>query len=455
VLEFGGLQVCTGDVVGSDGFPLASTDSNPAKRCHSVLSKDHDGHGDYARRFVRYAPGSKERRVEYEALRDGKVPDAFPPPNPSDCPRGDCTMTQTGQDRQDGAALARQFEGYHVDRSDSPAVDMMQADGALQRLAFAGVVFAGMLGGILLIGLLSAASLFAQIAVALLFVVSPFMILGAIIPSGHSLVENWSRLLGKALIGKFVYSVLLRTVLVTSAGLLTLGGTAGYLLAFSAQSLLYLGVFWKRKEIVAKVTSSKASKHYGQHENQAVSFAAGAATTSLAALTDGGSEVAQTMRAGWRGRSGSEGGEGAHQEGTSAPDTTSPPASAGREHSPGGSPSAPAETVPAGQTQGSQQQDNHNEGASAMPRPFREELERVQQQQSRAADATGEEPGADDSAEDDQPQSGGLVAASSRVVTPQNFASELRRREALDQVERGVGCEDLDLDALDSRYYDR
>jgi hypothetical protein len=25
----------------------------------------------------------------------------------------------------------------------------------------------------------------------------------------------------------------------------------------------------------------------------------------------------------------------------------------------------------------------------------------------------------------------------------------------MDQVERGVGCEDLDLDALDSRYYDR
>jgi hypothetical protein len=77
VIEFGGLKVCTGAQHDSDGFPLAATIAAiPAKVCHSVLKQDADGHGDYARRFLAYAPGSDERDKLYESLRDGQGGDA-------------------------------------------------------------------------------------------------------------------------------------------------------------------------------------------------------------------------------------------------------------------------------------------------------------------------------------------------------------------------------------------
>ena len=53
------------------------------------------------------APGSEERKAEYDALREGQAP-----------------------------PLDRQFAGYRVDKADAPAVDAQQAGGAFQRLTF-------------------------------------------------------------------------------------------------------------------------------------------------------------------------------------------------------------------------------------------------------------------------------------------------------------------------------
>lgn len=432
VIQFGGLEVCTGAKTDDDGFPLAATDSNPSKVCHEVLRKGADGHGDYARRFVRYPHGSDERKAEYDALREGEAP------------------------------TTPQFAGIRIDKTDAPAVDMMQADGALQRFALVLLAIVGMIGGILLIGLLSVVALFAQFVIALAFVASPFMVLAAILPMSHGVVEQWLRIMGKAMIGKLVYSILLMATLSTSAALMALGGTAGFLAMFFAQSLLYIGVFVKRKAIIGKLTSSSAAHHYSHHEGKATSFVAGAATVSLAAMTDGASGFASTMRAGWGSKSNET-----EQDSSIKPDTTSPPASAGRDYSstpstasPQQIPSAPAETIPA------QQSDSQE---TPMLRPFREDLQRRMSQQQAIQESQDIDVEVSDDIDTPQPA---LIAASARVSNLGNFEqqldTEIMSRESplppdevrritqnatRDRLPRAKGPE-LDTEA-DNRYYDR
>ena len=68
------------------------------------------GRGGYAARFLRFPPGSGPRNAEYSVIRDGSVPgDEFSRPR--------------------GAVLG-QFDGYHVDEADRPAVDIQQAGAA-------------------------------------------------------------------------------------------------------------------------------------------------------------------------------------------------------------------------------------------------------------------------------------------------------------------------------------
>lgn len=305
VLQFSSLKVCTGAHRDDDGFPLAATTDNPAKVCHSVLHKDADGHGDYAQRFLRYAPDSDERKAEYDALREGKAPDT------------------------------PQFSDVTIDRTDAPAVDMMQAGGALQRFVYVALMIVCIVFGALLLGLLSIASLFAQIALLVLVLIVVFMILAALFPPLHGIYMKSLSLLRDVLVGKAVFALLLAVVFSTSGILLKLGGQDGYFVAFGVQALLFGGVFIKRKAILAKATSSKAAQHYSNHENHAVAAVAGAATTSASSLSGGASTFIGTMRSGW---SGDVGGKNTPSGAGSPVDSSSPPASAGREHSPPGPP---------------------------------------------------------------------------------------------------------------------
>lgn len=364
VLQFGGMEVCVGSKLDSDGFPLATTDSTLSKTCHSVMKKDPDGHGNYAYEFIRYAPGKSERDLAYRSLRDGepaKVNDSCPPDQSA---RGLCSPHH-------GSSFEQIFPGWKIDKTDAPAVDMMQADGALQRLAYAIILVFGMIGGILLIGLLSMASLFAQLAVALLFVASSFALLAAILPITHALVERWLKLLLMALVGKLVYALLLMAVLSISGGLLLLGGDQGYLIVFFLQALLYFGVFKKRKVIIEKLTSSKAAQHYSNSESQTKAFVAGAATGSLTAIESGASGFANSMRHGWSDQLHGESDSSQQPDGlpqASDENQAKPPES--------GSPQNGA-TQPVTATQ------NQN-GDRPMPtRPFRDDLE--QTRQTRAA----------------------------------------------------------------------
>src|SRR4051812_40088792 len=116
VLEFGGLSHCVDtDKTDGDGFPRPVSPHDPARDvCRDHLEQK-DGRGGYATRFLKQPPGSKARKAEYDAMRDGRLP--FPVPS--------------------------QFADYRVDKADAPAVDIQQAGGAYQRLTFSVVVFIG------------------------------------------------------------------------------------------------------------------------------------------------------------------------------------------------------------------------------------------------------------------------------------------------------------------------
>jgi hypothetical protein len=265
VLEFSGLKVCTGAQRDNDNFPLAATRSNSAKVCHSVLKQDADGHGDYARRFLMYAPGTDERNALYNSLRDGQVDLVSQPPpvdpNPPDIshtgqPPAPVTKAQT---------VAQPTAGMTIDRTDAPAVDLMQAGGTLQRVAYTVLILFSMITGSLLLALIAVASLFAQILIILLVLLASFTLLAAVLPPLHDRYFGWLRLLGKALIGKATFSLMMAVVLATSGLLLKIGGPEGYFKAFLIQAMMFGGLFYKRKWLLEKATSSKLAQHRRGH----------------------------------------------------------------------------------------------------------------------------------------------------------------------------------------------
>jgi hypothetical protein len=291
-----------------------------------------------------------------------------------------------------------------------------------------------------LLGLLSIAALFMQLAVAMLFLVTPFMILVALLPPAHFVFERWAGLLGKALVGSLFYSLLLAVVLTTSRGAGRLrrrgrrGSTPGYFLAFVGQAILFWGAFLMRKRILGSV-SSKAAHHYDHHESQAVSFVGGATVGAAAAISGGTTEFAAAMRSGWKGDHAEHDEKDEHH-----PDSVSPPASAGREHSPPGAAeqeqqqtsaaqesSAPAETISA------------EEEPVATPTTFREHLQSARQAAPPPASAQQDAPAPVFSAPDDlgdvepiqdeqapsYPPTAHTSAPPRGLATPQSFQEDL------------------------------
>jgi hypothetical protein len=397
VLEFGGFKRCTGERTDKDGFPLSvAPDAPGAKTCHDVLHQGSDGHGGYAPRFLRYASGSKERDDEYRVLD-----------------RGEKTTDP-------------QFAGYSVDRTDAPAVDLMQAGGAVQRVAFLSMLVVGIVGAVLLIGLLCFAALFAQLAAMLLLAATPIMVLVAIVPSAHGIFWGWARLLAKMLIVKVVYSVLLAAVVGVSAGVMAAAPVVSYAAAFAFQAALFVGVFACRKQLASRVTGA-SKRDYRKAEGGAKSFVVGAGTAAVGAVAAptaaAGAMASKSRDHMWRQKPAVKPADkGSGDQGKTRPDSSSPPASAGREYSP--SPPLPAD-VPSVATATMPASTGRNGSASGeeerrMPiRSFKEDLELAREQQKR-----GETPGT-------RPLER-LVPASrppnGRVATRENLAQELEER---------------------------
>jgi hypothetical protein len=373
VLEFGGLRRCVSSERDDDGFPKPVGTDDPGRAiCRSTLRADAEGHGGYAVSFLRHAPGSDERKELYESIKDGRRP---------------------------------------YDRADAPAVDMMQGGGAVQRLAYVVLLGVGIVSAILLLGLLCFAALFAQLGLLVLLAAAPAMVIAAIFPGLHGVFGSWARWIGKLLIAQVVFSLLLAATLGVSAALMSVGGEMGYLPVFALQSILFLGLFVKRKALAAQLTSRK---EYSRSESGARSFVGGAAAGAVGAVASPSSAAAMAISKRLVDRQEAAkkpddkkpatkpedakapepvaGSVSAPASTTGRrPDRSSPPASAGREYSPPGPPS---------QSQWSPFPEDLPTGGEPMPtKTFREEYEQARVERAdQAQNTNGRTPLADGSA---------------------------------------------------------
>jgi hypothetical protein len=337
VLNFGGLEHCVDwGRKDADGFPKqASALTKPGnKECrNNVVPKN--GEGGYAQRFLRYPAGSAARKREYTALVNARIP----------------------KDEAAGTVMVPgitpnvdpdQFAGYQVDKADAPAVDMMQAEGALQRLGFVCLLAIGIMGAIGLLGLICLASLFAQVGLLACLLVTPVMALAAIFPATHGIFFTWAKWGGRFAIAWVMYAILLAITLGVSNAVMAFGSVSGYLPVFVFQGVLFGGLFIKRRPLVEAFTSRK---DYHRMESKTKSFVGGTATAAVgvasAPLAAAGAVAASGKRrmnnideerqqapAPKPSSSGSDTSKEPVADGAKRPDTTSPPASAGREYSP-------------------------------------------------------------------------------------------------------------------------
>jgi hypothetical protein len=230
VLEFGGLRHCVDtDRLDSEGYPRPVGPHDPARDvCRDHLRPSHDGHGGYAPRFLRQPAGSDERRAEYEALSTGQA-----------------------------LAEGRQFDGYRVDKADSPAVDVQQPDGAYQRLTLAVIVFLGALGAVALLGFLALAVILAQVVALVLLGFAPVALVIGIFPgAGHEFFRRWLIKLATAIFIKALYSLVIAIVVAVSAALATATASLGFLFAFGLQTTFFWAIFLYRKEITARLVAA-------------------------------------------------------------------------------------------------------------------------------------------------------------------------------------------------------
>jgi hypothetical protein len=298
-----------------------------------------------------------------------------------------------------------------IDRTDAPAVDLMQAGGTLQRVAYALLMLFSMVAGSLLLALIAVASLFAQIVIVLLVLLAAFTLLAALLPPLHDRYMGWLKLLGKFLIGKATFSLMMAVVLATSSLLLKIGGQRRLL-----RGLRRPGAAVRWRVLQAQVAAGEGDVEQGRPALRPPRESCRRRARRRGHYVGRGDlgrcvgTFASTMRKGWSG-------DHSHSNGTPPPDSSSPPASAGREYSPPGDPTAQQAQPPlqpATPSPSAPPASMHDEQENEMPtRSFQEDLEtqRAQHQFPR------EQPAMDS----DQAS----AAGDSRLVPSRSFAEEL------------------------------
>jgi hypothetical protein len=236
VLEFGGMRHCVDTTHrDSDGYPRPVSPHDPsANVCRDHLRQGRDAHGGYAPRFLRHPAGSSERNAEYDALRKGQTPAGDP-----------------------------QFNGYAVDKSDSPAVDIQQEHGAFQRLTLSVVMFASALGAVVLLGFLSLAVILAQVVALVLLGFAPVALVIGIFPrAGHDFFRTWLGKLATAVFIKALYSLVIAIVVAVAAALAAATGSLGFLFAFGLQGIFFWAIFLYRRQITARLVAATTGLHH-------------------------------------------------------------------------------------------------------------------------------------------------------------------------------------------------
>jgi hypothetical protein len=251
VLDFGGLRHCVDtDQRDQDGFPEPVSPHDPrADVCRDHMRRGADGFGGYAERFLRQEPGSDARKREYEAIKDGSLPEAADERDPL---KATPPPVGTGS-----GSSSDQFQGYRVDRADAPAVDIQQQGGAFQRVVVSLIVFVGALGAIVLLGFLSLAVILVQVLALVLLAFAPVALVIGIFPGrGHDLFRSWLAKLATAIVIKAIYSLVIAIVLAVSAALVASTGRLGFLFAFAIQTLFFWAIFIYRKQISGRLVAA-------------------------------------------------------------------------------------------------------------------------------------------------------------------------------------------------------
>jgi hypothetical protein len=259
VLNFGGLTHCVDtDKKNEDGFP---TPVGPHDKARDVCRDNNK----YAQRFIALSPGSEERNKEYEALKEGEAPSEA------------------------------QFAGYTLDKNDSPAADMMQEGGTLQRFVFALIIMLATLGPIIVLSLASLVIILAMVIVLLLITFSPVFLVLAIFPPAHHLVKAWLTKLAVAVfIGAF-YALGISAIVAVSAALLAASAVTGFLLSYGLICAFWWSAFLLRKKIFGALFDSKVARSMDSKTSMPV-MAGAAGAASYAATKPFHSLVTKNMR---------------------------------------------------------------------------------------------------------------------------------------------------------------
>lgn len=295
VLEFGGTHCVSRTRIDDEGFPVpVSPHADEPKICRDAEP--------YARAYLR-APGKKERDQVYFAIKNGEAP---------------------------------------WDKADAPAVDPQQEGGAFDRLGAAFFVFVGSLGVVILLLWLSFAVVLAQVLAMFWVCLAPAALLAVWVPGGERLSRWWAGRLGTALLMKITLSLILSIVVTVGVALARASSSLGFMFSFGLACGFWWAVLLLRKRAVAAL---------GFHEVSGVGQAVHRPVRTAAAAMGGEyvvrrisrreeDEEASTVREHSTTTSTSTTHEhDEHQDTTRPrPDSSSPPASAGREYSPPGEP---------------------------------------------------------------------------------------------------------------------
>jgi hypothetical protein len=345
VLEFGGLSHCVDTRrKNKDGFPTPVGPHDPRRTvCRDHLRPGRDGHGGYAPRFLRQPAGSDERDREYEALRDGELP--FP--------------------------ATSQFDGYAVDKADSPAVDIQQQGGAFQRLTLAVVVLIGSLGAVVLLGFLSLAVILAQVVALVLLGFAPVALVVGIFPGfGHAFFRAWLGKLATAVFIKALYSLVLAIVVAVSAALAGATDSLGFLFAFGLQTIFFWAIFLYRKQLTGRLVSATTGGGPQAPRTTVVQRGAEIASKPFSALA--GFTVGRASERDGKQESVLAPADGAKGEGAASPGPAATPAAGSNGHAPvtagsnGRAPALPALSAPNGHAPALATGNGH---ASVAPEP--------------------------------------------------------------------------------------
>lgn len=252
VLNFGGVEHCVVPDTGSEDSdpesvavrPLAEDSARDAelrRELRDGTEVDAEGktcinnRNKYASHFLRYAPGSGDRKAEFEAINKGDA--------------GELPDSDSGKDSGE----------YPISVADKPAADAMEKGGQYQRLLMALVIFGAELGAFLLVGSLSVAVILAQVLVLLLLAFAPVALVVGVFPGrGHDFFRGWLARLAAFLLRKAIYSLILAVLLAVAAALQAASANLGWLLSFGLQAAFFWAVFLYRKELAGQLTTATA-----------------------------------------------------------------------------------------------------------------------------------------------------------------------------------------------------